>query len=441
MKKVIILGAAGRDFHNFNTYFRSNPQKKVICFTATQIPNIGGRQYPSELAGELYPNGIPIYEESKLINIIKENDIDEVYFSYSDVSNEYVMEMANKVLAAGCDFHLLGTKSTMLQSKNPVISICAVRTGCGKSQTSRKITKILKELGKKPVVIRHPMPYGNLVEQNVQRFDSIESMEKNKCTIEEMEEYEPHINQGAVVYAGVDYEMILRKAEQESDIIVWDGGNNDFPFLHPDLEIVITDPHRPGDELRYYPGTVNLIRADIVIINKIDSADYGNINTVRNNIRQVNPDCIIIDAASPIFVENFEIIKGKRVLVVEDGPTLTHGNMKYGSGVIGARKYGAKEIVDPKPFTVGEIAKTFEKYPHLGPILPALGYSHTQIKDLEKTINKIDADIVVFATPVDLRRILTINKQSVRVSYELQEIGDPTLKEILTEWLKKNSLS
>ncbi|HDJ51531.1 MAG TPA: GTPase [Thermoprotei archaeon] len=431
------MGAAGRDFHNFNVYFRNNPNYEVVAFTATQIPNIEGRKYPPELAGELYPEGIPIYPESQLEELIRKYDVDEVILAYSDLSYNYVMDRASRALAAGADFRLMGPKSTMLRSSKPVISICAVRTGCGKSQTTRRVVDILRKYGLKVVVVRHPMPYGNLVEQRVQRFASFEDLDKYKCTIEEREEYEPHLRRGVVVYAGVDYEAILREAEKEADVIVWDGGNNDFPFFKPDLHIVVTDPHRAGHEVSYYPGSTNLRMADVVVINKEETAHPENIEKVRENIIRVNPKAIIIDAASPIFVENGEIIRGKKVLVIEDGPTVTHGEMPYGAGYVAARKYGAAEIIDPRPYAVRSIRKTFEEYPHLRNVLPAMGYYGDQIKDLEETINNTPADVVVSATPVDITRLVKVNKPIVRVYYELQEIGTPTLEDVITEFLKK----
>jgi len=385
--RVIIMGAAGRDFHNFNVYFRGNKAYEVVAFTATQIPNIEGRIYPPELAGPGYPDGIPIYPESKLTELIKELDIDQVVFGYSDVSHAYVMHRASMVLAAGADFRLMGWKETMLKAQKPVVSICAVRTGSGKSQTTRRVSDILREMGKKVVVVRHPMPYGDLRKQICQRFASYEHLDRHKCTIEEREEYEPHIDRGVVVYAGVDYEKILREAEQEAEIILWDGGNNDLPFYKPDLHIVVTDPHRAGHELAYHPGEANLRLADVVVINKIDTADLEDVATVRENVRATNPDAVIIEAASPIFVEDPGAIRGKRVLVVEDGPTLTHGEMAYGAGIVAARRFGAAEIVDPRPYAVGSIIETFEKYPQTGPLLPAMGYGERQIEELEETIN------------------------------------------------------
>ncbi len=434
MKNVIIMGAAGRDFHNFNVYFRKNKNYNVKAFTATQIPDIEGRRYPAELAGDLYPEGIPIYPESELLKLIKELKIDEVFFSYSDVSHEYVMHKASEVLSAGANFVLLGPKATMLKSKVPVVSVCAVRTGCGKSQTSRRVSRILMAKGRKLVVIRHPMPYGNLSEQKVQRFATFEDLDKHKCTIEEREEYEPHIRNGAVVYAGVEYEAILREAEKEADVILWDGGNNDFPFIESNLEIVVTDPHRQGHELKYHPGETNFRRAKCIVINKIDTAENEKVNLLRENIRMINPEAIIVEAASPIFVNDGDKIRGKRVLVIEDGPTLTHGEMSYGAGVVAAMKYGAKELVDPRKFAVGSILETFKKYPQTGSLLPAMGYGNNQIKELEETINKSDADLVMVATPIDLTRVLKLNKPSLRVFYELQEIGTPTLEDVLKEF-------
>jgi len=433
--RVIIMGAAGRDFHNFNTFFRDNEDYEVVAFTATQIPNIEGRKYPPELAGKLYPNGIDIYPEDELPDLIKKFDVDEVVFAYSDVPYDYVMSRSAIVNRAGADFKLMGPKRSMLKSSKPVIAVCAVRTGSGKSQTTRRVVEILREAGKKVVAIRHPMPYGNLVEQRVQRFATLDDLDKYKCTIEEREEYEPHIVRGNVIYAGVDYEAILREAEKEADIIVWDGGNNDMPFYQPDLHITVVDPHRPGDELFYYPGEANLRMADVVVINKIDTAEPEGIQEVRESIYEVNPDALVIEAASPIFVENYEIIQGKRVLAVEDGPTLTHGEMTYGAAVVAAEKFGAAELVDPRPFTVGTITDTFEKYPEIGTLLPAMGYGEQQIKDLEETINRSDAEVVIIGTPIDLRKIVNLNKPAVRVTYELQEIGKPNLQDALKKFL------
>jgi len=436
-KKVIIMGAAGRDFHNFNVFFRDNEEYEVVAFTATQIPDIEGRKYPPELTGKLYPNGIPIYAEDELEDLIKKFKVDFVVFAYSDVSHEYVMNRASRAMAAGASFMLLGPSHTMLTSTKPVISVCAVRTGSGKSQTTRKVAEILKKLGKKTVVIRHPMPYGDLRKQVVQRFGSFEDLDKHNCTIEEREEYEPHIDRGNVVYAGVDYEKILRQAEQEADVILWDGGNNDFPFFKPDLHIVVVDPHRPGHEVTYHPGETNLRLADVIVINKIDTAYPEDIQIVRENSRSANPGAVIIEAASPIFVENYEAIKGKKVLVIEDGPTLTHGEMSYGAGYVAAEKYGAAEIVDPRPYAVGSIKETYEKYTQLEVILPAMGYSPKQLKELEETINAVPADLVIVATPINLGKILKINKPYVRVKYELQEIGKPDLEVIIKEFFEK----
>ncbi len=430
-KNVLIMGAAGRDFHNFNVYYRDNEDYNVVAFTATQIPNIDGRVYPAELAGKLYPNGIKIYEESKLEELIKELKVDEVVFSYSDVPFNYVMTKASIVNAAGISFRLLGGEETMVKSSKPVIAVLAVRTGCGKSQTSRKLVRLLTAAGKKVVAIRHPMPYGDLVKQKVQRFGSLEDLKLHNCTIEEIEEYEPHIALGGVIYAGVDYEAILREAEKEADIILWDGGNNDMPFYKSDLIFTVVDPHRPGHELTYYPGNTSLRLADVAVINKIDSASPENILTVRKNVQSVNPNAIIIEAASPIMVDKPELIRGKKVLVVEDGPTLTHGEMKFGAGIVAAQKLGAKEIVDPRPFTVKSITETYQKYPNIGTLLPAMGYGEQQMKDLEETINRTDCESVVIGTPIDLGRILNINKPSTRVMYELQEIGNDTLESVL----------
>ena len=405
-----------------------------MAFTATQIPDIDGRAYPAELAGKLYPNGIPILSEDDLEKIIKEKDVDDVVFAYSDVPHEYVMHKASIVHKAGANFMLLGPDQTMIKSSKPVVSVCAIRTGCGKSQTSRRVVSILRDKGRKVAVIRHPMPYGDLLKQKVQRFATLEDLDKYDCTIEEREEYEPHIKNGAVVFAGVDYEAILREAEKEADIILWDGGNNDFPFYKSDLEIVVADPHRPGHELKYHPGETNFRRAKVIVINKIDTASLENINIVRNHIREINPDAIVIDAASPLFVENGDMIRGKKVLVVEDGPTLTHGEMKYGAGVMAAYKYGASELVDPKPYAVGSIVDTFNKYTHIENLLPAMGYGEKQIKELEQTINNSHAELVIVATPIDLGRLINIKIPSVRVRYELEEIGTPTLEDVLKDF-------
>jgi len=433
-KKVIIMGAAGRDFHNFNCVFRDNKDYQVVAFTATQIPDIEGRKYPAKLAGKLYPKGIPIKAEEELPILIDQYDVDEVIFSYSDVPYEYVMSLGAVVNACGADFKLLGIKDTLIQSKKPVISVCAVRTGCGKSQTTRKVCEVLQSFGLKVVAIRHPMPYGDLAKQACQRFAKLSDLNKHKCTIEEREEYEPHIMNGVIVYAGVDYEMILRQAEKEADVIVWDGGNNDLPFYEPNIHITVVDPHRPGHELSYYPGETNLLLADIVIINKVDTASLEGIDEVRESIAMLNPEAVVIEAASPIYVDNPSVITGKRVLVVEDGPTLTHGEMEYGAGVVAAKKFGASELVDPRPYTVASITKTFEKYPEIGTLLPAMGYGAKQIKDLERTIARVKADSVIIGTPIDLRRIINIKKPSTRVRYELQEIGQPDLKSVLKEY-------
>ncbi|MGB2762901.1 MAG: cyclic 2,3-diphosphoglycerate synthase [Candidatus Aminicenantaceae bacterium] len=435
MKNVLIMGAAGRDFHNFNVYFRDNEEHRVVAFTATQIPDIDERKYPAALAGKLYPEGIPIYPEEELASLIKEHRISEVFFSYSDVSFEYIMHKASYVLATGASFILLGPQETMIKSKLPVISVCAVRTGCGKSQTSRKIALLLKERGKRVVIIRHPMPYGDLVRQKVQRFATYEDMIKHECTIEEMEEYESHIKNGIIVYAGVDYGAILEEAEKEADIIIWDGGNNDFSFYKADLEIVITDPHRPGHELKYYPGETNFRRAQVLVINKIDSAKKEKLDLLLENIKKINPEATIIRANSTILVPEGNDIAGKTVLVVEDGPTLTHGGMPYGAGIIAATKYGASKIVDPRPFAVGSINETFQKYTHLDKVLPAMGYGKKQMDELAQTINKVNCDLVVSGTPIDLGRLIKTNKRILRVTYELEEIGTPDLKEVLREFL------
>jgi predicted GTPase len=432
--KTIIMGAAGRDFHVFNTFFRDNSDYEVIAFTATQIPNIEGRKYPPVLAGELYPNGIPIYSEEKLPELIKEFDIDQVIFAYSDLPHEEIMHKASDVLSAGADFRLMGPKSTCIKSTKPVISVCAVRTGVGKSQTTRKVCQILKEMGKKVVAIRHPMPYGDLSIQVCQRFADYSDLDKHKCTIEEREEYEPHIDNGIIVYAGVDYEKILREAEKEADIILWDGGNNDFSFYHTDLYIVLVDPHRPGHELSYHPGEVNLKMADVIIINKIDTANADDINTVRQNIEKVNPNALVIEAASPISVDDPDEIRNKKVLVVEDGPTLTHGGMAFGAGFVAAKKFGAKEIINPKPYAVGSIKDTYQKYKHLSLILPAMGYGQKQMKELEETINRCECDLVISGTPIDITRVISPNKPVIRVKYSLQEIGNPTLYDVLKKF-------
>lgn len=439
-RKVIIIGAAGRDFHNFNTFYRGNSAYEVVAFTAAQIPDIAGRNYPASLAGSLYPQGIPIYHQDELETLIKKFDIDECVLAYSDVSYQNVMGLSAKVNAAGADFTLMGPKNTMLKSTKPVISVVAARTGCGKSQTSRKIIEELMAQGLKVIAIRHPMPYGDLAEQKVQRFATVADLAKHKCTIEEMEEYEPHVVRGNVIYAGVDYEAILRAAENDPDgcdVILWDGGNNDFSFYQADLTVTVVDPHRPGHELSYYPGEVSLRMADVVVINKIDSADFANIQTVRKNIAKVNPKAVVIDAASTLTVNKPELIKGKKVLVVEDGPTLTHGEMKLGAGVVAAHRYGAEEMVDPKPYAVGKLAETFKIYPNIGTLLPAMGYGAQQVKDLAATIEKTPCDAVVIATPIDLQRVVKINKPCVQVGYNLQEIGFPAIKDVLKEFVSK----
>lgn len=439
-KNVIIIGAAGRDFHNFNTYYRNNANYNVVAFTAAQIPDIDGRKYPAELAGELYPDGILIYAQDELPKLIKELNVDVCAFSYSDVSYNEVMAVGAIVNASGADFLLIGPKETMIKSTKPVIAVGAVRTGCGKSQTSRRIIEALMDHGIKVVAIRHPMPYGDLVAQKVQRYATIDDLKKHKCTIEEMEEYEPHVTRGNVIYAGVDYEAILREAEKEADVILWDGGNNDFPFYKPDLTVTVVDPHRPGHELNYYPGEITLRLADIVVINKMDSAGPEGIQEVRDSIAKVNPSAIVVDGASPLTVDKPELIKGKRVLVVEDGPTLTHGHMKIGAGTVAAKKYGAGELIDPRPFAVGRLQETFDIYPEIGVLLPAMGYGAQQIADLEATINKTDCDTVVIGTPIDLSRIVKINKPTVIVGYELQEIGHPTLCNLVCDFLKKRKM-
>ncbi|MEA1875201.1 MAG: cyclic 2,3-diphosphoglycerate synthase [Bacteroidota bacterium] len=442
-RNVIIIGAAGRDFHNFNTFFRGNEAYNVVAFTAAQIPDIDGRKYPKELAGELYPEGIPIYTEDDLEKLIKEFKADDCVFSYSDVPYNRVMNMSARVNATGANFMLLGPKETMVKSTKPVVSVVATRTGCGKSQTSRKVIEHLMDQGLKVVAIRHPMPYGDLNAQKVQRFADVSDLKKHKCTIEEMEEYEPHVVRGNVIYAGVDYEAIVRAAEKDPDgcdVILWDGGNNDFPFYKSDLTITVADPHRPGHELSYYPGEVNLRMADAIVINKMDSASPEGIQTVRESIAKVNPNADVIDGASPIKVDDPSIIKGKRVLVVEDGPTLTHGEMKIGAGTVAAQKFGCAELVDARPFAVGKLAETYKIYPNIGTLLPAMGYSDQQLKDLETTINTTDCDSVIIGTPIDLNRIIDIKKPNTRVYYDLQEIGFPNLDGILTDFIKKHNL-
>jgi len=433
---TIIVGAAGRDFHNFNMVYRDNEQYNVVAFTAAQIPNIAGRKYPASLAGALYPKGIPIYEEKDLEQLIVTHSVDEVVFSYSDVPYRRVMSIGSRATAAGASFKLLSARETMIESSKPVISVCAVRTGSGKSQTCRKVAKLLHEFGFRVAAVRHPMPYGDLEKQKVQRFAAVADLKKHKCTIEEMEEYEPHIVSGTIIYAGVDYEAILRQAENDADIIIWDGGNNDLPFYKPDVHIVVADPLRVGDELTYYPSEANLRMADVVIINKIDSATPEAVIKLRENIRSVNTKAKIIDAASPIMLERSDMVAGKKVLVIEDGPTLTHGEMRIGAGTVAAQKFGAAEIIDPRPYATGEIKKTYQTYPKIGTLLPAMGYSDQQIRDLEATINKVPCDVVIIGTPIDLKRIVKIKKPALRVTYELEEIGEPSLRTILSEFTK-----
>jgi predicted GTPase len=440
IRKVVILGAGGRDFHNFNTVYRNDPSTRVVAFTATQIPNIENRVYPAVLAGPNYPEGIPIRPEEELPAIVAKEGPLDVVFAYSDVSHEYVMGRASWALALGCNFTLLGPAATAIPSKIPVVAVCAVRTGAGKSQTSRRVVELLRERGLTTVVVRHPMPYGDLARQGVQRFATFDDLVAAECTIEEREEYEPHLERGSIVYAGVDYRAILMEVEKEAQVLLWDGGNNDFPFYRPDLHIVVADPHRPGHEHRYHPGETNFRMADVVVINKETSADYAGIRAVEASIAALNPKAQVVHAASPIFVDNPGLIRGKRVLVIEDGPTLTHGEMTYGAGVIAARQFGASAIVDPRPWVTGEMADTFRKYPGIGELLPAMGYSPTQIKDMERTINAADCDVVVVATPIDLSRLLTIDKPAVRVRYELEEIGRPKLKDILDEFCSAKGL-
>lgn len=430
-ERILIMGAAGRDFHNFNTVFRDDDRYEVVAFTAAQIPNIEGRRYPAELAGPRYPHSIPIYPESELADLIRRLDVQQVVFAYSDVSHQYVMERASIALAAGADFRLIGPAATMLRASKPVVAVCAVRTGCGKSQTTRYVAGVLQRMGKKVVAVRHPMPYGDLVRQRVQRFAAYADLDLHRCTIEEREEYEPHLDRGIVVYAGVDYEAILRQAEQEADVLLWDGGNNDLPFFKPDLHIVVADPHRPGHERTYYPGAANFRMADVIVINKIDTADLEPISAVRQNAAEVNPRAIIVEAASPIFLADPSAIRGKRVLVIEDGPTLTHGGMQYGAGIVAARRFGAATIVDPRPYAVGSIADAFRAYPSTGPLLPAMGYGEAQMRDLEETIRRTPCDLVLAATPIDLTRVARISQPVQRVRYELQVIGQPTLEEVI----------
>jgi len=433
MKTVIIMGAAGRDFHNFNTNFRDNSDYKVVAFTATQIPNIDGRVYPAELAGSLYPDGIPIADESELEALIEKYGADEVVFSYSDVPYKHVMNCSSRVNNAGASFRIMGLSETWLESTKPVVAICAVRTGCGKSQTTRRVAEILIKRGKKVVAVRHPMPYGDLVKQRVQRFATVADLDLHNCTVEEREEYEPHIASGVTVFAGVDYEAILREVEKEADVILWDGGNNDFAFFKPDVYITVLDPHRAGHETSYYPGEVNLRAADVLIVNKVDSADAKDVDAVIKTAGEINPGATIIKCDSVLTVEDESLIKGKKVLVVEDGPTLTHGEMKYGAGVVAAERFGATEMIDPRPYVVGEMAETFEKYPNIGILLPAMGYSKQQIKDMETTINATPCDSVIIGTPIDLRKICSIEKPSTRVKYDLKELGDTNLEDVLSK--------
>ena len=431
--RILIMGAAGRDFHNFNTVYRDNDAFEVVAFTATQIPNIEGRVYPAELAGSLYPQGIKIYPESELIHLIHDLTVDEVVFSYSDVPHVYVMNQASKILAVGANFKLLGPRDTQIKSTKPVVSIGAVRTGAGKSQTTRRVADILRALGYHVAAIRHPMPYGNLIAQNVQRFADYDDLDEYECTIEEREEYEPHLDRGVVVFAGVDYEKILREAEKEVDIVLWDGGNNDLPFYKSDLHIVVAAPHRPSHESTYHPGETNARMADVLVLNKVDTADYANVVAVREALRELNPRATVVEAASPLTVEDPAAIKGKKVLVIEDGPTLTHGGMAYGAAWVAARRFGASEILDPRPYAVGSIVETYKKYPTTGNVLPAMGYGAQQIKELEATIANTPADLVLIGTPIDLRRVLQLSKPAQRVRYELQEIGQPTLYDLLKE--------
>ena len=432
--RVLLVGAAGRDFHNFNLVYRGDPEYDVVAFTATQIPNIDGRVYPAELAGSLYPEGIPILPESALEELIREHEIDEVVFAYSDVTHEHVMHVGSRALAAGASYRLLSPQLTMLRSSKPVVAICAVRTGSGKSQTTRRVAELLREAGKRVAVLRHPMPYGDLTKQAVQRFERYEDLDAADATIEEREEYEPHLAEGNLVFAGIDYERILRLAEREADVILWDGGNNDTPFIEPDIHIVVVDPHRPGHELRYHPGETNLRMADVCVVNKMDTATQEGIDAVLNSIRENAPTAKVVLAASPFLIEGDpEEIRGKRVLAIEDGPTLTHGEMTYGAAVLAAKQHGAAELIDPRPCAVGTIAETFEKYPLVGPLLPAMGYGRRQMKDLRATIRRCDADLVLIGTPIDLRRLIELDKPALRVTYRLQEIGEPTLKDVLVE--------
>ena len=436
-KRVLIMGAAGRDFHNFNTYFKENPDYEVVAFTATQIPNISGRKYPAALSGKNYPKGIPIHPEAELTDLIKKEKVELVVFSYSDVSHEYVMQKGSQVMAAGANFMLLSPVATQIKAKVPVISVCAIRTGCGKSQTSRKISELLKKRGKKTVAIRHPMPYGDLAEQAVQRFASYDDLDRHNCTIEEREEYEPYIDNGLVVYAGVDYEAIVRQAEKEADVIIWDGGNNDAPFVEPDLEITVLDPLRPGHERSYYPGETNFLTADVLVINKYEQASAEQLNTVLTNIKQCNPDAKVIKGASKIMVDDPEKVKGKKVLVIEDGPTLTHGGMTYGAGMVAADEFDAAEIVDPRPYAVGSIEDAYTKYPNLGKLIPALGYYEDQLTDLEESIRATPCDLVLNGSPIDLTRVIDVDKPMMRVRYDLEEMGEPTLDQVLDGMLKR----
>ena len=436
MKKVLIMGAAGRDFHNFNVAYRDDPDVEVVAFTATQIPGIDDRRYPPELAGSRYPNGIPIHAEAGLSKLIADLEVDEVVFAYSDVSHEYVMHHASAVLAAGASFGILGPDATMLRSTKPVVAICAVRTGAGKSQTTRSVVRALKEMGRAPVVVRHPMPYGDIVAQRVQRFASYDDLKQANATVEEREEYESHLAAGTVVYAGVDYEEILKAAQSEADVVIWDGGNNDLPFFRPDVHLVVADPHRPGHETTYHPGEANFRRGDVIVINKCDTAEQANIDSVERAARELNPSAVVIRANSPVTVDEPDSVQGKRVLVIEDGPTLSHGEMTYGAGVVAARKHGASEIVDPRPYATGSLAAVYEKYP-VGPVLPAMGYSAEQIDELERTIDEAPIDLVIIATPVDLAKVADIRKPTVRVRYELEEAeGSPTVAEVLRERLE-----
>lgn len=436
-QRTMILGAAGRDFHNFNVFFRDNLDYEIVAFTAAQIPNIDGRRYPGELAGPRYPAGIPIESEHEMERLVRDLAVDMVVFSYSDVTYEHVMRTGMRALSAGANYMLLGPRQTMLQSTRPVIAVCASRTGAGKSQTSRRVVKALRELGKRVVAVRHPMPYGDLVKQAVQRFGSMEDLDLHKVTIEEREEYEPHIQAGCVVYAGVDYERILRQAEQEADVVLWDGGNNDLPFYRPDLLITVVDPHRADHAIHYYPGEINVRQADVIVINKVDSASFEQIEAVRQIAVDLNPDALFVDAASPIFVEDGAKLRGKRVLVIEDGPTLTHGEMAYGAGWVAAKRLGA-EVVDPRPYAVGSLAATFAKWPNTGPVLPAMGYGDAQVADLEATIRNTPADIILIATPIDLRHLIEFDRPTLRVRYELQEIGEPTLAQVIGEFVARD---